>query len=394
MIRCHLLSCATLVAIAFCPAAALADMAPAPAAPAQTPPSMPSMSGPLAVNPNPLKFDVPDFGKLYVTGAVTALALAQNNHVAGDQNGRLDISNGQVFLQKTDGLFQFFAEAGVYSLPSLGTPYFLASKTTDLTYGELPQGFVKLAPSDSFSVQAGKLPTLVGAEYTFTFENMNIERGLLWNQEPAVSRGVQANYTAGPVAFSASWNDGFYSNRYNWASGAATWTINGENTLEAVAAGSLSRTAQSSFATPELQNNSKIYNLIYTYSSGAWTVNPYLQYTYVPQNAEIGTAHSGSTYGAALLAKYAFDPKFSLAGRAEYIGSTGSTTDGSPNLLYGTGSKAWSLTLTPTYQYKVFFGRVDASYVGASHTTAGSAFGTTGNNTSQSRVTFETGMLF
>jgi len=30
---------------------------------------------------------------------------------------------------------------------------------------------------------AAKLPTLIGAEYTFTFENMNIERGLLWNQE-------------------------------------------------------------------------------------------------------------------------------------------------------------------------------------------------------------------
>ncbi len=62
---------------------------------------------------------------------------------------------------------------------------------------------------------AGKLPTLIGAEYTFTFENMNIERGLLWNQENAVNRGVQANFTSGPVAVSVSWNDGFYPNRYN-----------------------------------------------------------------------------------------------------------------------------------------------------------------------------------
>jgi Putative beta-barrel porin-2, OmpL-like. bbp2 len=394
MIRRHLLSCATLAAIAFCPCTALADTAAAPAAPAPTPPSMPSMAGPLAVNPNPLNFDIPDFGKIYVTGAATALGLAQDDHVAGDQNGRLDISNGQVFIQKTDGLFQFFAQAGVYSLPSLGTPYVRASTTTDQTYGVLPQGFLKLAPSDSFSVEAGKLPTLIGAESTFTFENLNIERGLLWNQEPAVSRGLQGNYTVGPVAFSASWNNGFYSNRYNWASGSATWTINSQNTLEAVAAGSLNRTTYSSSSTPEIQNNSEIYNLIYTYTTGPWTINPYLQYTYVPQNVEIGTAHSGSTYGAALLAKYAFDPNFNLAGRAEYIGSTGSTTDGSPNLLYGPGSKAWSLTLTPTYQYKVFFGRLDASYVRTSHTTPGSAFGLAGNDESQGRAVFETGILF
>ena len=59
----------------------------------------------------------------------------------------------------------------------------------------MPQAFLKIVPTDNFSIQAGKLPTLIGAEYTFSFENFNIERGLLWNQEPAVSRGVQANYT-------------------------------------------------------------------------------------------------------------------------------------------------------------------------------------------------------
>ena len=75
--------------------------------------------------------------------------------------------------------------------------------------------------ADSFSIEAGKLPTLIGDEYTFTFENMNIERGLLWNQEPAVSRGVQANYTAGPLTSRVSWNDGYYSNVYNWISGSA-----------------------------------------------------------------------------------------------------------------------------------------------------------------------------
>ena len=42
---------------------------------------------------------------------------------------------------------------------------------------------------------------------------------LLWNQENAVNRGIQLNYTQDPLTFAFSWNDGFYSNRYTLALG-------------------------------------------------------------------------------------------------------------------------------------------------------------------------------
>jgi len=54
----------------------------------------------------------------------------------------------------------------------------------------------------------------MGAEHTFDFENMNVQRGLLWNQENAVNRGVQINQALGKFSASLSWNDGYYSNRY------------------------------------------------------------------------------------------------------------------------------------------------------------------------------------
>ena len=82
-------------------------------------------------------------------------------------------------------------------------------KATGDYFTALPVANLKIAPTDTFSIQGGKFPTLIGAEYTFTFENMNIERGLLWNQEPAISRGAQLNYTTGPLAFAFSSNDGF-----------------------------------------------------------------------------------------------------------------------------------------------------------------------------------------
>jgi Putative beta-barrel porin-2, OmpL-like. bbp2 len=409
--------CATLLAFGVAAAASLpahaddqtsavqmAQAAPAPAAPA-TPPAAPAaptsnamttpaMTGPLAANPNPLKFDGGPLGPVYVTGVLSGLGMAQTNPVSTDKTFHGDISNGQVIVQTTTGLVQFYAQAGIYSLPALGTAYVTAKNTNSDFFGPLPVGYAKLAPTDSFSIQAGKLPTLIGAEYTFTFQNMNIERGLLWNQEPAISDGVQANYTVGPLAFSVSYNDGFYSGNYNWLTGAATWTIDSSNSLEVVGGGNFGTTSMNTLATPVAQNNSDIFNIIYTYSSAPWTITPYFQYTNVPKNTSLGITHDAQTYGGAVLASYAFTDTFSLAGRAEIIGSTGSTTDGSPSLIFGPGSEAWSLTLTPTYQKSVFFVRGEASYVGASSTSGGLAFGHSGKTNDQERVLAEVGVVF
>ena len=385
------------LAAAGSPIAAFADDQPpadAAAAPGPTAMTTPAMSYPLAANPKPVSFDFGPLGTAYVTGAVTALAFSQSDPVPGDRTSRADISNGQVFVQTTDGIVQYFIQAGGYSFPTLGTSYLTASKTVDAYYGVVPQAFLKLVPNANFSFQIGKLPTLIGAEYTFTFENTNIERGLLWNQENAVTRGVQGNYTDGPLAVSVAWTDGFYSNRYNWASGSLAYTFDPANILSFVAGGAVDKSAHVASATPLLQNNEEIFNVIYTHTDGPWTLQPYVQYTRVPKSVEIGTTRSASTWGAALLGNYAFDPQFSLAGRVEYIGSSGSATDGAPNLLYGPGSKAWSLTLTPTWQIQRFFARVDLSYVKVNSAAPGAVFGDNGTKTSQGRVMVEAGVLF
>lgn len=355
------------------------------------------MSGPLTVNLKPESFDIPEIGKVYISGAVTGLAMTESNLFPGDHRVVSDVDNAQVFIQKVDGEFQFFAQAGIYSLPSLGAPYIRAGNAVSDFYGPLPQAFVKIAPSSSFSIEAGKLPTLVGAEYTFTYENMNIERGLLWNQETAVSQGVQANYTAGPVALALSWNDGYYSQRFNWLSGSATWTINSSNTLALVISGNLGTTDYSkSFATPYYQNNNQqLDNLIYTFTSGAWTISPYIQYTDLASNAQLGVGKDTTTFGAAVLVNYAVpNTSFNISGRLEYLTTSGNPNDGSANLLYGPGSKAWSATITPSYQVGIVFARAELSYVGATSTTSGLALGPSGRNTNQTRFALEAGVLF
>lgn len=378
----------------------MVGMEPAWADPAPAPVAMtnPAMTGPLVANPDPFKVDT-GYGNVYVTGAATAIGQWQTNPTANDHRWQGDLSNGQIFVNKTDGLVQFYLQAGAYSIPDLGVPYTRDAKTVEKSFGLIPEGNVKLAPADNFSVEVGKLPTLYGNEYTFSFQNMNIDRGLLWNQENDINRGIQANYSIGPLAFSLSLNDGFYSGKYSWVSGSGTWTIDPADSLTLDAGGQLDRDHKSSFATPVFQNNSEIYNAYFTHTSGAWTVQPTVQYTYVPQADSIGAFDSASTYGAGLYVDYAFAKASPLAGfslpvRLEYIGSTGDASSGAPNLLYGPGSKAWSFTVTPTYQYKTFFVRPEFAYVGAFDTTDGDAFGREGRDRSQTRLLLETGIVF
>ena len=374
--------------------AALAQTAPAaapaaPAGPMPMPMSTPSMTAPLSANPAPLGVDAGPLGKVYVTGALTGIGLTQNNAVPGDQGSWGDLSNAQIFVQKVDGPLQFFIQAGVYATPSLGASYVRASTLTNSTYNIIPQAFVKFVPNSSFNIMVGKLPTLVGAEYTFSFENINIERGLLWNQEPAVSRGVQANYTSGPITLSVSWNDGYYSNRYTWGSALLTYAFDPNNSLTLVGAANFDHNGVSAFATPLAQDNGQIYNVIYSHTSGNLTLTPYFQYEHVPATPKYGITADGSTTAVALLGKYNFTPEISLGGRAEYISSAGGTS-----MLYGPGSSAWSITLTPTYQKGIYFLRGEFSYTEADSAAKGSAFGPTGLASSQTRGVIESGVLF
>lgn len=365
-----------------------------------SPMTTPGMAGPLKANPNPASFDAGFLGKkVYVTGVASGIGQWQNSIYPGDRRYQADVSNAQVFIQKTDGVIQYFLQVGGYSIPDIGVSYIRSGDATRGYYGMFPQGFLKIVPTKNFSVLAGKLPTLIGAEYTFSFENMNIQRGLLWNQENAVNRGVQANYTVGPLTLAVSLNDGLYSNKYSWAWLSAVYAINSSNTLAFIGSGNTKRTDISTMATPLYLNNEQLYNLIYIHISGSWTIEPYVQYTRVPKSPIINTTQDAATYGAALFVSYAFHSKstdagFNLPVRLEYIKSTGSADKGAPNLMYGAGSDAWSITVTPTYQYKRFFGRSEFSFVKANNITSGSAFGPNGTNSTQARMLLEIGMLF
>lgn len=365
-----------------------------PAAPAPAPSLGPSMTGPLHLNSNPLHVDGGPLGPVYVSGVISGLGLVQDHPLPGDHDSRVDLSNGQAIVQNTQGVFQFYVQAGGYSIPTLGTPYFKSTDFVKDTYGYLPVAYVKLVPTSDFNIEIGKLYTLQGAENAYTFQNFNIERGLLWNQTNTINRGVQANYAHGPLSVSLAFTDGYYSKKYNWLSGTIGYTLSPKDNITFGAAASLSHNGKSTFATPTVLNNGQLYFLSWTHSSGPWTIQPYVQVGHVPERNEVGIFHNATTYAGAILGKYSFSNQWALAARAEVIKSTGSLGNGAPSLLYGPGSGAWSLTLTPTWQKGILFARVEGSYVHAWNVVPGFGLGPNFTNKSQVRGLVEAGIIF
>ena len=370
-----------------------AAQAPAPAAAAPPAPlSTFVLTGPLQWLP-PAVFDAGPFGKLSVNGIITGFAVGQNNPVPGDDTKEATLSNGEIFIQKADGKFQWYVQAGEYTMPTLGSAYLDAQDTVKDFYGPVPVAYAKLATGKTTTWQIGALPTLMGAESTFTYQNFDIERGLLWAQENAVNRGLQVNQAIGKyVAASFSWNDGYYSNRYSWLSGSLTFT-KGPHSLAYEGMGNTDETAFQTLATP-VQNYRYMHTVIYTYTKGAWIVQPYFQYSKVPTNPNVGVVKGSSATGVALFVSRAFKSGFALPGRFEYIATSGSLGGPDVNLLYGPGSSATSFTVTPTYQKAGFYFRTDFAVVHTMNYTPGDVFGPLGSDATQFRAVGEFGFIF
>ena len=398
----------TMAGTALAIALAAGAQAPAPPAPAAAPapadqPAAPAplstfvLTGPLVWLP-PATFDAGPFGKLSVNGIVTGFSVFQNNSVPGDDNAQATLSNGQIFIQKADGKLQYYIQAGVYTMPTLSVPFLDAQGTVKDFYGPVPVAYLKLQAGKTTQFLIGSLPTLMGAESTFTYQNFNIERGIVWNQENAVNRGIQVNQTVGKYLSAAvSWNDGYYSNRYSWLSGSVTLT-KGPHSLVYDGMGNLGQTAYAGtlthLATP-IQNNGYMHAVIYTYAKGPWIISPYFQYGKLPTNAKVGVPVGTSATGGAINASYAFKSGFSIPARVEYLTSSGSATDGSVNMLgFGAGSGGVTFTATPTYQKGGMYVRSDLAWVHATNNTPGDVFGKTGTDADQFRAVLEFGFIF
>ncbi|WP_232630693.1 outer membrane beta-barrel protein [Methylobacterium sp. Leaf118] len=379
--------------------------------------SSPTFGGLIKANPNPACFTT-GIGDIYVGGAVTGFAYTQTNAfgiVAPggelDRYGRVDFTNLQAWIQKADGPLQFYVHTGLYSIPALGLPLYSSFEQTESLFGPVPVAVGKWQINDEWSIQAGRMFTNIGSELLFSYQNLNISRGLVFNQENFINQGVQVNYASGPLAASISVNDGFYSGQLNWVTGLITYKLDDSNTI-GINGGthfsdfdSSTRSPRFQFATINSLQNSSIVSLNYTYANGPWIISPYVQYTNVASKPNYFTPLVGAeTWGGALLAGYAFNENFGLAGRVEYIAQSGTRGDfagvTATNVLFGPGSSAFSFTITPTYTWERYFIRGEFATVQAYDVAkdfglgVGAGFGRNGLKSSQERYLIETGFTF
>ncbi|MBV8338452.1 MAG: outer membrane beta-barrel protein [Candidatus Eremiobacteraeota bacterium] len=366
---------------------------PAPAASASPSPSPTPTSTSLALGPLSVDGVFSAFS-LFTSGVNATGALDTPTGI--DVNNRTDISNVFLIVNKESGTFRYGFAAGAYNIPVVG---FALNKTTQdgantSLYGALPSVYVEFAPNNSFNLQAGKLATMTGQESTYTYEDINIQRGIIWNMEPAVSRGVRGTLTGSKFNGALEVNDGFYSGNRIGFEGQITNTPSSSTTFEIVfmvANASAPPNATASIA------NKQLLDPMLTYTTGKWTFSPYLLWVNSPKSAALGYINDEHAFGAVFMSTYALSSMWSLPLRVEYgrNGSSQSDTSANANLLgYGPGSGAWTYTLTPTYRRGIFFARAEASDVNVQGFTPGLAFSPSGMQTNQFRSGLEAGVQF
>ncbi|MHB8147263.1 MAG: outer membrane beta-barrel protein [Vulcanimicrobiaceae bacterium] len=318
------------------------------------------------------------------------------NAGGSDQGSRFNISNAFVNVARNTGFFRYGASVGLYSIPVVGLSgnNTLGANVNTNVYGPVPSLYVSLNPNNHTSIMVGKLATLIGQEYTYTYLNSNIQRGLVWNMETAVSRGVRLTATEGKYTGALELNDGFYSGHFLGVEGSLALAADANTSYQFVFVVPNSDAPSNPTSTIA---NKRLYNFMYTASRGRWSLAPYILLVQSPQSSALGYSTSESAYGLVFASTYSFNPTWSLTGRIEDIANRSTTSDQSPNadlVGYGPGSGAWSFTLTPTYHYEHFLLRSDLSEVTVRSAAPGSAFGATGSQRNQFRIVVESGLEF
>lgn len=389
-------------AFAFALSSAILSVATPSASPAATASPAAAASPTATATPAPAASTVPAVsvsGVLRGTEIFTSNVNATGNLANGggaDLAARFNVSSAFETVTRNTGYFRYGASAGIYSIPVVG----LSGNNTFQpganvnTYGPLPSAYVSINPNDRLSVSAGYLATLIGQENTYTYVNANIQRGLVWNMETAVSRGARVTLTGNKLSGAFEVNDGFFSGHYLGVEGSLTLAPDTNHSYQFVFV--IPNSAAPGNWTSAIANK-RLYDFMYTSTSGRWNFTPYVLLVQSPQSNALGYAATEDAYGVVFMSTWTMNPKWSLATRIEDLGNESTTQDRSANadlVGYGPGSGAWTFTLTPTYQQNAFILRADLSDVIVRSASPGLTFGTSGLGRNQFRVVLETGVQF
>ena len=333
-----------------------------------------------------LELKVEPLGALNLSGAITGYGIYTNNKVGADKKTRYDVGSAIISLSKSAEPFGFTVMAGAYSTPVVGVGISKTSDYTDL-FSALPVAYVELAPVKGLSVQAGKLPTIIGYESAFTYLNNYIQRGLVWNMQPVIHNGVRVSYSTDLFFVKLGVNDGFYTLSTTHAKPALEASLG----FTPIKDGSLSfnmllpnkSSRPNDTANPA---NKREFNLVASYTLGKLSLGADAMYVEAPKDNTAQVPQKAKASGGCVHFSYDLKP-LKLSGRVEYV-KDNSDAGGIDLVGLGDGNKGWSFTLTPAYSKGPLFLRGELSYVSADKPF------TNNGKKNQTRLGVEVGFIF
>jgi hypothetical protein len=158
-----------------------------------------------------LELKLEPIGTINISGALTVYTIHSNNRaVNDDKETRYDVGSAIISLSKPADPFGFTLIGGAYAFPVVGFALVRTSQYTD-PFSPIPVAYLEYSPMKGLSVQAGKLPTIIGYESALTYQNNYIQRGLVWNMQPVINNGVRLTYSTELFFVKLGVNDGFYT---------------------------------------------------------------------------------------------------------------------------------------------------------------------------------------
>lgn len=363
-----------------------------------------ALTGPTAIT-----IDGGPLGSVNLSGGVNGYGWYMNQASPSQNSEGIEVGSALVELQKTTGVLQFTIEVGsVGGTPTLGTGAPTQTSITEFRTGPLFLGYVTIAPPNSpITVSAGHLGSLEGYEADTAWTNPSMFTTAIWWDENSSSTGVEAAGTEGPVTATVEFGDGFDSGVWNYGQALVTYNINSNNALNVYGAMNFGRTGPNAFAyfggtvgTGNALVNSSTIGSYYSWTDGNLNLVPEIQYVYAKTDALAGvypsadgTFKSTSTLAAALFGTYAFaNTPYSIGGWVEYENSQGNY-----DWFVGPSSEAMGIAVSPAWQYKDLYARVNAGALyllrnknnGATY-----GYGSDGTGKVQFTGTLEAGLLF
>lgn len=245
------------------------------------------------------------------------------------------------------------ATAGTYGFPAIGFPLLPddAAGANVMLYSPLPVAALTYGFNSHLSVAAGKFAALLGQESPFTYQNINVQRGIAWSMEPTISRGLQVSYSNGSWSATLQENDGYYSGGIRAFEGLIAWSPSTNTSLQLAAIVPGANVPPNPTTTVA---NKAEYDLMYTRTIGKLQLLPYFLWVTSPASSALGYTRAENASAAVVLGTWNFSPQWNLAFRFEGAWNASSPSDPSPNadlVGFGHGSSASSQTFTPAYRF-------------------------------------------